>query len=63
MIPLTPTELKILQLSDRGLSYKEIAAELEISVNTVKTHAHRILVKTAASCLANAAYLRGGKRV
>jgi DNA-binding NarL/FixJ family response regulator len=36
--PLSPRERQILRLLDRGLSYKEIAAELRVSVHTVHSH-------------------------
>jgi len=62
-MPLSPTEQKVLALYDQGKSYKEISRELDISLDTVKTYAKRILVKTLASCLRNAAYLHGGQRI
>ena len=57
-MPLSPKETQVLALADQGKTYKEISVELDISVNTVKTHAQRIIVKTMATCLDNAAYLR-----
>lgn len=57
-MPLSPQETQVLALADQGKSYKEISAELHISVHTVKTYAQRIIVKTMATCLDNAAYLR-----
>jgi DNA-binding CsgD family transcriptional regulator len=43
---LTARELEIIRGIDRGLSYKEIAAELKISPNTVSNHITRIYRKT-----------------
>ena len=43
--PLTPRELEIAQLLDRGLSNKDIARHLGIEATTVKNHVHRILAK------------------
>jgi LuxR family transcriptional regulator, maltose regulon positive regulatory protein len=63
LLPLSPRETEILRLTDEGKSYKEIAAQLGISIHTVKTHTKRILVKTAAVCLSQAAFRIGGARV
>ncbi len=46
---LTRRELEVLRLLARGYTYKEIAAELFISIKTVETHASNILRKTQQS--------------
>jgi LuxR family maltose regulon positive regulatory protein len=43
--PLSPQEARILRLLAAGLSNPEIAQELVVSVNTVKTHVKSIYVK------------------
>ncbi len=47
--PLTPRESEVLALLDEGLSNKEIARRLAISLTTVKNHVHRILEKLQVS--------------
>ena len=42
---LTPRELEVLELMARGLSNSEIAAELVLGENTIKTHVARVLSK------------------
>ena len=42
---LSPQELNVFMLIGRGLPNKEIAAELHISANTVKSHVSRLLRK------------------
>ena len=43
--PLTPRELEIIALIDRGLSNKQIGHHLHIGTPTVKNHMHHILEK------------------
>ena len=43
--PLTPRELEVLQCLAQGLSNREIAAELSVSIRTVTTHVRNILDK------------------
>jgi LuxR family maltose regulon positive regulatory protein len=43
--PLSPQEERVLRLLAAGLSNPEIAQELVVSVNTVKTHVKSIYVK------------------
>jgi DNA-binding NarL/FixJ family response regulator len=45
---LTSRELEVLTLIGRGLSNDELAADLRISVKTVKTHVGHLLAKLAA---------------
>src|SRR5919204_1347458 len=42
---LTSRELEVVELIERGLSNKEIATQLSITVATVKNHVHSILEK------------------
>jgi len=58
MPPLSPKEKRFLTLYYQGKSYKDICAELDISLSTAKTLGKRILVKTLATCLRHAAYQR-----
>jgi DNA-binding NarL/FixJ family response regulator len=46
---LTPRERDVLRLLARGYAYKEIAAELYISIKTVETHASNVLRKLQLS--------------
>jgi two-component system response regulator DevR len=42
---LTRRELQLVQMIGRGLTNKEIAAQLNLSENTIKNHVHRMLRK------------------
>ena len=46
---LTPREQEVLRLLARGYSYREIGAELFISIKTVETHASNVLRKLQLS--------------
>lgn len=63
---LTPSELKILQMIVEGQANKEIAYNLDISENTVKTHVKNILAKLGVddrTSAATSAIKRGLVRV
>lgn len=53
-IALSPRERGVLLLICRGLSNKDIARELQIAPETVKSHAKRILLKLRARTRAEA---------
>ncbi len=48
-VPLTQRELEVLRAVADGLSNKDIAERLDVSVGTVKKHVQDILEKLAAS--------------
>ena len=52
---LTPRELEVVALIDRGLTNKEIASRLVIEVATVKNHVHNLLEKLGAQTRSEAA--------
>lgn len=52
---LTRREREILVLIDRGLTNKEIARSLKVSLSTVKNHVHRIITKLEVRSRAGAA--------
>jgi LuxR family maltose regulon positive regulatory protein len=52
--PLSPAELRVLRLLPTSLSYPEIAAQLFLSHNTVRTHARRARIKLGAPTRAEA---------
>ncbi len=54
-VAFTERELAVLRLIARGLGNKEIAAQLSLSENTVKTHVRNILSKLNARSRAEAA--------
>jgi len=62
--PLSPRQQGVLQLIALGLSNKQIARELGIAPETVKSHAKKILAKfhakTRAAAVAHAARFRIG---
>jgi len=46
----TPREKEILELLSRGFPYKQIAAELNLSMGTIQTHLSRIYKKLHVNC-------------
>jgi DNA-binding NarL/FixJ family response regulator len=46
---LTPREIEVLRLIARGYAYKEIAAQLDISIKTVESHVSAVLRKLQLS--------------
>jgi NarL family two-component system response regulator LiaR len=44
---LTEREMEVLKLITAGLSNKEIAQDLDLSINTVKTHVRNVIQKLA----------------
>ncbi|HEY1789053.1 MAG TPA: response regulator transcription factor, partial [Verrucomicrobiae bacterium] len=46
----TPREKEILELLSRGLPYKQIAAELNLSIGTIQTHVSRVYKKLHVNC-------------
>ena len=60
---LTPRELGILELIAAGLSTREIAAQVFLSENTVKTHTSRVFEKLGARRRVQAVQLARGQRL
>lgn len=54
--PLTDREQKVLRMMSIGLSNKEIAKELELTVHTIKTHARHIYRKLGVNNRTQAVY-------
>lgn len=54
---LTRREQQLVEMIDRGLTNKEIAAQLNLSEQTIKNHVHRMLRKVGASDRLTAAEL------
>jgi DNA-binding NarL/FixJ family response regulator len=61
---LTGRERQVMELIGAGLSNKQIAAQLNVAVHTVKTHVHKVLGKLAVRTrLQVAALVHSGNRV
>lgn len=54
LTPLTPTELRVLRFSARGLNAAETGGEMHLSVETIKTHRKRAIAKFGARNTAHA---------
>lgn len=52
--PLSPREKQVLGCLSRGLSYKQVAAELEISIDTVRTYVRALYRKLGAHSVTEA---------
>ena len=61
ILDLTPREQEVLGLVAQGMEDKEIAVELSISVNTVKSHLRNLLAKLQVSSRREAARLAKNK--
>lgn len=57
---LTRREVDVLRLVSQGLSNKQIAAELTVSLATVKSHVHSVLQKLGANRRTEVGSLMGG---
>lgn len=60
-LPLTPRQKGVLELLSRGLSNKEIARELGVSVDTVKDHVAAVLKALGASSRTQAVLIAAQK--
>ena len=60
-IALSPRERQMLEGLARGLRYSDLAAELGISIETVRTHLRRTYAKLKVGCRSEAIakYIRG----
>lgn len=47
---LAPREIEVLHLLSAGLPYKQIAAELELSMGTIRTYVRRLYGKLHVNC-------------
>ena len=51
---LAPREREVLHLLSTGRSYKQIAAELELSMGTIRTYVRRLYGKLEVNCRTSA---------
>lgn len=49
-LPLAPREMEVLHLLSTGRPYKQIAAELELSMGTIRTYIRRLYRKLHVHC-------------
>jgi DNA-binding NarL/FixJ family response regulator len=59
---LSPQQERILDLLHHGLTYKEVAAALQRSISTIKTHVGIIFHKTGSRSRAEAAFNLFGRQ-
>jgi DNA-binding NarL/FixJ family response regulator len=55
---LTPREREVLDCLANGLSRAEMAARLQVSVNTIRSHVHSLIAKLGVHSTLEAAALR-----
>lgn len=55
--PLAPREREVLDLLSKGRAYKQIAAEMELSMGTVRTYIRRLYGKLQVNCRTEAVVL------
>ena len=54
---LAPREREVLDLLSKGRAYKQIAAEMELSMGTVRTYIRRLYGKLQVNCRTEAVVL------
>lgn len=48
--PLAPREREVLDLLSKGRAYKQIAAEMDLSMGTIRTYIRRLYGKLQVNC-------------
>ena len=54
---LAPREREVLDLLSKGRAYKQIAAEMELSIGTIRTYIRRLYSKLHVNCRTEAVVL------
>jgi DNA-binding CsgD family transcriptional regulator len=57
---LTDSELKVVNLISQGVTNRDVAAQLNLSLHTVKTHVHNAFAKLGINSRAQLAQLMRG---